>query len=200
MKIFFDIDGVLADFTGNLALVANELWPGKIPPKYSPSDWDYSGVLTKPEWNQVWDKIKTIPNFWYRSEPIRDNVEKLSKWLRQTNHEIFFITSRMDTGGTGAKAQTLLWLHNHKLCPDGAAETYPRIIVVSHAYEKAEYIEKHRIDFGIDDYPPTVSALNNISGHKCYLLDATWNQDSSEPRVESVQEFLDLVDSFPHQN
>lgn len=194
MRIWFDVDGVLANFEKNVAQVANSIWPGKVPPDFRPDTWSYDGVFTKDDWNRVWDDIKTIPNFWLRAAPIQENVSALRTWLRpeQKQHEIFYITSRMPTGGVDSKSQTQLWLHKHGLYPEAT------VIAVNKPEEKKEIIRRYEIDLGIDDYAPTVGSLNELPEHHCYLLSQPWNQNTNQTRVNSLQEFLDLVDSAAH--
>jgi len=113
--------------------------------------------------------------------------------MQNTNHEIYFITSRKSTGGVGSRPQTILWLYNHGLYPKNNP---PTVIAVNGAKEKRKYIEEYRIDFGVDDLPSTVIDVNMLSWHHCYLMNRSWNQNSNITRVNSLQEFLDIVDSF----
>ena len=191
MKVFIDLDGVLADFVQNVIPVANELWPNLLPADYHPPDWDFSDKFSSQDWDTVWGEIKKIPDFWFRAKPIESNVSALRTWLKSTEHQVFYITSRIETGSAylSAHMQTAQWLMHHDLYPSWA-----RLIVVTSAEKKTEVIASNGIDYGIDDYAPTVNALNMISWHHCYLLDQPWNQSSNQSRVSSVQEFLDIVD------
>lgn len=193
MKIWFDMDGVLSEFGPNAIRVANDLWPHrKVPRNYVPKDYDYTDLFSAAEWNAIWDEIKTTPDFWLRQGCFHANVSALRTWMHSTNHEIFFITSRKATGGVGSRPQTILWLNMYGLYPK---DHRPTVIAVNNAKEKKKYIEEYKIDFGIDDLPSTVTEANMLSYHHCYLLDQPWNRDSNEARVESLQEFLDIVDN-----
>lgn len=194
MKIWFDLDGVLCSFVENINPVVNSIWPGKLAANYVPKDWHYSDALSKDEWDEIWKAVKKIPNFWLRAEPIWESQDSLNNWLRTSEHEIFYITSRMPTGGVDSKAQTQLWLHKHGLY-DGRQV----VIAVDHASDKKEIIERYEIDLGIDDFTPTVQSLSSLSEHKCYILSQPWNTDATSlDRVSSMKEFLEIVDSVSH--
>lgn len=194
MKIWIDIDGVLANFEKNINGVVNSIWPGRLTAGYVPKDWHYADVLAKNEWDDVWSAVKKIPDFWFNSPTIEENVSTLRTWIETAAHEIFYITSRMPTGGVDSKAQTQLWLHKHGLY-DGRQV----VIAVDHASDKKEIIERYEIDLGIDDFTPTVQSLSSLSEHKCYILSQPWNADATGlDRVSSMKEFLEIVDSVSH--
>ena len=189
MKIFLDVDGVLANFEQNVIGVANSLWPGKLPLDYVPQNWAYSDVFSTEDWSKVWEEIKTIPDFWLREPPISDNVSALRTWMHLCpDHEIFFITSRIDTGGIKAADQTREWLYNL-----GLRDSRTHVIAVKRAEEKKQIVADLKIDIGLDDYAPTVEALNTIPHHYCFLLDRPWNRESKQPRVHSVKDFLNMT-------
>lgn len=187
MKIWIDIDGVLSAFTPNVVQIANELWPGKIPLDYFPRDWDYSDVLSKEEWDEIWQNVAKIPDFWLRQQPIEPNVRALQSFLAEDRHQVFYITSRHDTG-TPAYQQTAQWLIHHDLYLMPA-----RLVVTKKPSEKKQVVQEHNIEMGIDDLPSTVADMNLMSWHHCFLLDAPYNQTTNQARVHSLQEFLDLV-------
>lgn len=191
MKIFFDLDGCLTDFTSNLITVANSLWPGKMPPDYIPTNWNYTDVLTKQEFSEIWDEIHKIPNFWLRQKPYEENVSVLRSYLKTTQDEVYYITSRMDTGGVSAEKQTQTWLRQNGLFDFGCPK---KLIVVTKPSEKKQWVEARGIDASLDDYVPTVASLNVLPWHHSYLLSRPWNPESTLTRVNSVQEFLEQVD------
>lgn len=190
MRIAFDMDGVLTYFEKNVYLVAEKLWPGKMPKGYVPKDWDYTDIFTKNEWNMVWDAIGTIPDFWLRQPEMSENVEALKEFRMVNSSPIWFITSRRNTGGVSAAYQTQLWLLQRQLI--GISDT-PKVIAVPKAEEKAPLISQLGIDVSIDDLGTTVERHNRIPNHRAYLLDQPWNQDCKEPRVYSVKEFLEII-------
>jgi 5' nucleotidase, deoxy (Pyrimidine), cytosolic type C protein (NT5C) len=192
MIISFDIDGVLASFNDNLAKVVNLRWPGRIAPDFEPNDWNYTGTIAKNEWDQIWKDIKATPNFWRRQLPYIRNVDAAVKYINATPETtVYFMTARPDTEGGTAYEQTLDWLIEHRLYPFDREVTTP--IVVSDPKEKQGIIQELKIDFSIDDKQETVEQCNSIPNHKALLLDRPWNRTSTQPRVYSVDHFLDVV-------
>lgn len=192
MNICFDIDGVLADFGENMSRVVNLRWPGRIPAGYNPPNWDYTDNIAKAEWSQIWDDIKATPEFWRRQLPYERNVDAAVRYINSyTETTVYFMTARPDTIGQSSYEQTLGWLVNYGLYPYNREVTTP--IIVKDPTEKTQIMIDLGIDFSIDDKQETVERCNKIEGHKAYLLDRSWNQTSSEPRVYSVDHFLDIV-------
>lgn len=189
MRVFIDLDGVVCDFYSGLFRIANELWPGIVPNNYWPTDYDCTDIFNDRQWDDIWIEIKKAPDFWKRVPAIEENVIALRTWIKKDGPEIYYITARQDTGAIPAYQQTVEWLIHHGIYPPHAW-----LIVVKNPAEKSNYIEKFKIDYGIDDLPATVNVLNMISWHHCYLLNAPHNQNSNQRRVSSVQEFLDIVD------
>lgn len=190
MRIVFDMDGVLTCFEKNVYLVAEFLWPGKMPQNYIPTDWDYSDIFTKKEWNEIWTKIKTIPDFWLRQPEMPESVKALKEFRLFNNSPIWFITSRLPTGGVSARYQTQLWLLQRQLISVNDLE---KVIAVVKPQDKQELIESLAIDVSIDDLTETVVRHNTVHGHRAYILDQPWNQHCKEPRVYSVKQFLDII-------
>lgn len=187
LRISFDIDGVLANFVRASVDVANSIWPGRLPEDFQPTGYDYPGVFDKSDWDQVWGVIKKDPCFWENLYTLEDNVCALRAFLSGGNDRVFFITSRMATGGVSAFEQTDRWLYKNVF------EESPNLIVVAKSEEKYDLMREFKIQYSIDDLGPTVEACNKIEGHAAYLLDQPWNQGYSEPRVNSVQDFVEIL-------
>lgn len=190
MKIAFDMDGVLTCFNDNVRMVAEKLWPGKMPENYIPINWDYTDIFTKKDWDMVWDQIRIIPDFWFRQPTYPDAVRALKEFRLVNKSPIWFITSRMATGGNSARYQTQLWLLRHGLI---AFNDLEKVIAVDKPIEKMKWIESIGIDVSIDDFGPTIERHNKIPNHRAFLLDQPWNKEYNEPRVYSVKEFLEKV-------
>jgi len=194
LRISVDIDGVISDFGSNAIEVANLLWPGKIPPGYQPPDWDWTDMLTKQDWKELWTAIKATPHFWIRQGELAENVAALAEYLATAGTPVFFITSRAETTGMNAQDQSSIWLNNRGLKNYWQRE--PRVYVVPTPEDKIKLMKEHNIGLSIDDKAETVELCNTLNGHRAYLLDSPWNQYSKEPRVKNMSEFLREVQIF----
>lgn len=195
MKFGIDLDGVLADFTSAVIVVANRLWPNKLPIGYVPVDWNYKGVLTEQEWDMVWAELMRTENLWLNL-PSLVGVAQLQVFLAyHPEANIHFITSRCDTKGLSAIVQCTSWLEQRRLWP-----RFDRSLVtpVQHASEKIDIIKNTKLPFFLDDYGPTVESLQGIT--KAYLLDAPYNQKYDLPRVSSVAEYLYEIEKSENAN
>jgi len=190
IRISVDIDGVISNFTSNAAAVANQMWPGKIPSEYEPSSWDFADVLTKEEWEKVWAAIKITPYFWSRQEEYLENVKALRDYLKLAGILVYFITSRVETIGLNAEAQSTHWLKIRGL--KNYWQKDPQVIV-SKSENKFKLMNQHNIAMSIDDKAETVEQCNSLNGHRAFLLDRPYNRNSKEPRVYSMAEFLEKV-------
>jgi len=189
MRFGIDLDGVLGNFGARVIEVANSIWPGKLSPDFVPDNWNYVGVLTDEEWDQIWARIKAIPHFWLDEQPMV-GVEELRALLRPTD-EVFFITARMPTVGAPPLVQSAQWLQGQGLWP---REGYSVVLPVLDAKHKKDLFQGLKLSFMLDDYVPTVEQLNHIPGMRAYVLDQPWNRYAKElPRVYSVAEYLHKV-------
>lgn len=196
-KIGLDIDGVFASFTAGVVKAGNELWPGRFPEGFEPSDWNYTGYMTKEDWGTVWGKIKATENFWLTLPAYQNNINALTKFLVDNrDQELFYITSRAKVAGWPLTTQTLMWLnHNGVWHRHNTFQILP-VAEGTPAEAKAALIKALGIETYIDDYLPTVIELSKIPGHKCYLLDRSWNRENrpNDIRVvHSVQEYFDEI-------
>jgi 5'(3')-deoxyribonucleotidase len=192
LRFGIDIDGVLADFIASVVTIANQLWPGRLPIGYVPSDWNYSDVFSKDDWKRVWEEIVKTPNFWFNANCLSGATDLVDFLISAyPPAEVVFITQRMDTGGISAKEQTRNWLISRVLFSDA----YDKLYTVKDAAEKAKILEDNRIQYYLDDYAPTIDGLQKTHPYiKAYLLDAPWNRYMLDlPRLYSVKEYLQIV-------
>lgn len=191
-----DVDGVLANFGSRVVEIANKIWPNKLPEGYRASNWNYTDVFSKEDWNQVWQEIKQTPNFWLYS-PEMEGCRQLKDFLYSDDgyySQVYFITSRAETAGDSAKVQTCQWLESRGLWPRFDRS---QVIVVENADQKEQILRDLKIPFYLDDYAPTIQQASGISSLKAYLLNAPYNIHISQwpylSRVDSVREYLEKV-------
>lgn len=188
LRLSLDLDGVLANFDKNFIDVAETIWPGKIPSNYVPADWDWTDVVSASDWNTVWEKVKTIPDFWLRSPAYEQNIAELQDFLKDfPETRLFFITARIRTGEVSARSQTEQWLGKFGLWPRGKLST----VLTSRPEGKIELMREANIAFSLDDKKETVAACQMLINHEAYLFSQPWNQDSDLPRVYSIKEYLE---------
>lgn len=196
MKIGIDLDGVLASFDGGVIKLANELLPGKIPEGYKPADWDWTDVLTKKDWDVLWDGINGTENFWQHLDPYTENILALRRFLyRNYDQEIYFVTSRATGKGRPIAVQTNIWLAEQKIHSGG---NYTSIIPVGNSKNKPLVYKALEINVSVDDYGRTVKQTNEeVPGHTAYILDRSWNRDAEYgPRVANLEEFFKEIEKL----
>jgi hypothetical protein len=195
-KISIDCDGVLANFLKAFAEEANHIWPGRFPKDYwqQHKQWDFpADLISKAEVNQVWERIKTTPDWWMRLDPHGENIGVLAIffWMHR-GHDVYIVTSRVETEGHTVAWQTDTWL---RACGVSPCHNYLSVISVPNSNEKIDIYRAMQIDFSIDDKGETVEQCQQLKSHIALLQDRPWNQDAKvKHRVKSVQELFDLVD------
>lgn len=197
MRIGFDIDGVLADFTtayqaAFVQLTGKNLFEpddARNPPVW---DWPEHRGYTKKETRQVWDYIKDSPD-WWTSLAEEDGMSDLRRIYPQLvqDHDVYFITNRV---GQDVKWQSEVWLATALNNP------LPSPTVLLSIKEKGFVAHGLRLDVFIDDnLENVVDIVIKTSGWgkptRTYLLDRSYNRDITPvgvTRVKSVHEMLTL--------
>ncbi|VVB51964.1 5' nucleotidase, deoxy (Pyrimidine), cytosolic type C protein (NT5C) [uncultured archaeon] len=186
MKLSFDLDGVLCDFSREAIKTIRALYPCyDLPPDYEHTVWSFSNTLTSQEWEHVFSCMMNQDNFWTHLPAFEENVAAVSTYLEtHGEQDIYFVTARPDCNGGSAKSMTALWLMDHRL-PFGNL-----IVVPSHA-AKRDVLAQHGIQAHLDDYAPTIKACQGLPGLRAYVLDRKYNQGATDlPRVYSAAEYL----------
>lgn len=183
LRIGFDIDGVLADFSGAFVGIANRMFGTN----YSASEqanWDYE-QFSKEQVDKVWDEIRATNNFWQELAPLEPQValRKVSE-----DHTVIFITSRVPVAGASIETQTQRWLCWQKFI------TFPTVLVVPHYSLKLPLMQALKLDSFIDDKAETVEQLRAV-GLNCYIYDQPYNrQVTAAPRVSSILDYIKDVE------
>jgi 5'(3')-deoxyribonucleotidase len=184
MRIGFDVDGVLADYTGAYRHLAKQLLHGKPDDSLVQTSWDFNSLgLTPDEEKFVLDHILATPNWWMTLD-VLPNTSSVK--VAQHHHELFFVTSRHDTGGVAASRQTQHWLHDY------CGITFPTVIV-SHA--KGPIIQALELDYFIDDRDMNLYHIRECHPDcQIFLHDQPYNQHVQDvTRVPDVNTFLKQI-------
>ncbi len=189
MKIAFDIDGVLADFSaGSIRVIRDlNLVPG-LPDDYEHHAWDFNDILAPGQWRrEVFGHMLTQENMWLNLPAHEENCAALKEYIvRNGERDICFVTSRPPCPGASVVLQTQLWLNEHDIGTIGM-----NVFVTENSDHKRQVLEGERIQFYIDDLGGNVRATAGIVDHRAFLLDRPYNRhDIDLPRVYSVAEFL----------
>jgi 5'(3')-deoxyribonucleotidase len=192
LRIAFDIDGCLANFTQGYADLIRTtsgrdlLTPEMIanPPCWN---WDIAVGYTKEEVGAAWGRIKADPYFWRNLRPLDGEVFHTIEELAWT-HDIYFLTHRM---GYKAKSQTEYWLDNWGV-------ENPTVLL---AGDKLPVLRALEVDLFIDDKPDTLEQIGTQMiqwmddplppTFKLYKVNYTYNATAPGIGVASVAEMLE---------
>lgn len=199
MRIGFDLDGVLANFTDPYAALltkhAERLFPPRLRllfPKAS-DEWPVLWHWHKPVFEEAgfsesemrevvrvaWDDLKSS-SFWENlpsKHPAQTahTLSNLTDWAR-SGHDVYFITSRP---GPYAKVQSEQWLRNK-----GYYGT-PTVCIAQHKGPIAQSLE---LDLFVDDRPENIRDVYQARSGRCRvaLIDAPYNRDPG-PVLEGLR-------------
>lgn len=179
VRVGFDIDGVLADFTDGFTRRATLLGFMKEPHSNGAQQtWEFP--MSKRAVNKVWRSIDENPfDFWAGLRPLAVHAELRS--IAYCPHEIVHVSNRKDK--PLVRASTEIWLR-HNLIP-GDLHLTP---------DKVATINELGLDYMIEDNPGNVQALF-AAGINVYVRDWPYNRDLDPaiPRVGSVAEYLEII-------
>ena len=179
MRIGFDVDGVLADFSkGYMALIiklsGRDLFaPGDWdnPPCW---DWDKFRGYTAEERAMAWKHIVASATFWEELTPLPGNYETLRDVFYTLNgqHELYFITNRT---GVMVKRQTENWLRYYLNLIH-----VPTVLITGHGV-KGLVAKALNLDAYLDDnFDNCLHCLEQAPTTHTYLLDRSYNRVAAE--------------------
>jgi uncharacterized protein len=188
LRLGFDIDGVLANFTeGFLSLVNRECGTS-----FSTSDWITYGshtahpdFLTKEQWDAGWKALGETPNFWATLKPYEVDFTLLDQQMDTLQYNGYFITRRRDVNvGMGdSNVQTRMWLENQ------GVKNYSAVIS-NKGTNRIEMLKNCEVDAYIDDWGEQFLEAS-AAGISSYLIDRPYNRHiDTDRRVYSVQEYV----------
>ena len=127
LRVAFDLDGVLANFSGAYERIADELFPGWRSKTAAPASAvsaegppsrelgkEAVGRLSRRRRRDVWNRLRSTHDFWLTLDPIDpEAIPRLQERALHLGWETFFITQRPATVGSTVQLQTQRWLAEH---------------------------------------------------------------------------------------
>jgi len=163
LRLGFDLDGTLADLQAALAREARTLFPAvdpaTLPRSVSPtatpgepdgtnvseSDVGLSKQLTSRQQRELWKFALSRVNFWETLDEIEPGaLGRLYGLVQQRRWEVIFLTSRPESSGDNAQAQSHRWLAAHGF-------TAPSVFVVHGS--RGKIAAALALDVLVDDRP-----------------------------------------------
>jgi hypothetical protein len=211
MRLGFDLDGTLADMQEALARVAKDLFPDVDPaslPRSAAAEGDPTSAQpddqskkaapaarTARQQRALWKEVCSRDNFWETLAEIEPGaLGRLSSLGRDRRWEIIFLTSRPETVGDTAQAQSHRWLAAHGF-------PSPSIFVVHGS--RGKIAAALDLDVIVDDRPENCLDVATDSKARPILV---WRGDETEiPArarqlgigvVQSIAECLDILESL----
>ncbi len=163
----FDIDGVLADYEGQLNRVLFRKFGDR---GYCNRDI-YSlekRYAKEPEVLEYALALTADPNFYYPLRPIVQMLSFVEDYWIKTGNEVLFVTTRPES----AETFTRRWLNKH-------LERFVDYTLFCGISRKSEFLLKNdfgEIEFVIEDSPSQIQDLKD-NGFNALCYDQRWNQD-----------------------
>ena len=187
MRIGFDVDGVLANFTSAyqdlfIKTTGRNLFAAG--DRVDPPTWDWPTLrgYTDAETAAVWDVINTSETFWLNlaDAPGMSTLHTMIRHL-ENKHEVYFITQRT---GISPKRQTEIWLVQQLHYP---IYSLPTVLIVG-KHMKGTVVRALQLDAYVDDNLDNVIDCCMMSPTtRTYLLDRGYNRDDTNWRALRAQ-------------
>lgn len=213
MRLAFDLDGTVADMQSALAREARRLFPGIDPsslpkstapePETEPSADQARdetsqisiGHLSARQQRELWKTVCDQENWWETLAEIEPgSLARLYRLVCDRKWELIFVTSRPETRGDTAQAQSYRWL---------AAQGYetPSVFVVHGS--RGKIAAALALDILVDDRPENCLDVAIDSSARAILV---WRGDEGKVpasarqlgigSVTSINECLDILESL----
>jgi hypothetical protein len=170
LRIAFDMDGVLADMEGAFVDQAEHLFGETRVDDADPTARPPAGFrMTPRQERRLWERVKTIENFWESLPEIEPGVvARLHDLAIGHGWEVIFLTRRPATRGVTAQLQTQRWLEAHGFM-------LPSVYVVQGS--RGEIAAALSLDFVIDDRPENCLDVATDSKARAILV---WRDEDSQ--------------------
>jgi hypothetical protein len=219
MRLGFDLDGTIADLQSALVLEARRLFPdidpAAVPSSAAPAATPASGenaraepetgppeeqplsfgALTARQQREIWNAVCDRENFWETLDEIEPGaLARLYKLVQEHRWELIFLTSRPETRGDTAQAQSHRWLAKH-------GYVQPSVFVVHGS--RGKIAAALALDVIVDDRPENCLDVAIDSSARAILVfrgDAANVPGSARQlgigSVGSMRECLDILESL----
>lgn len=216
MRLGFDLDGTLADMHGALVVEARRLFPsvdpavlpnsaapeepeasagGQEPRGGSADEQSAIGALTPRQQRELWNAVCARENFWETLDEIEPgSLARLYSLAQTYRWELIFLTSRPETRGDTAQAQSHRWLASH-------GYPAPSVFVVHGS--RGKIAAALQLDVLVDDRPENCLDVAIDSSARAILM---WRGDESKVpasarqlgigSVGSMRECLDILEEL----
>lgn len=184
MKIAFDIDGCLANFTDAYAArIVKVTGENRFPkPMHIPCwDWDKHYGYTDDQIAATIEDISKDRLFWEKLDPIALPIVFTKIELLSKEHDVYFLTNRF---GTNCKQQTEKWLYKQGIY-------YPTVLIGSN---KRPLLDTLKIEFFVDDKLETMNEVSSPKKPHFYLLDTTYNKNRRKESIQPVESVKDALE------
>lgn len=187
MRIGFDLDGVLANFS-EAFLSALRSAGAQIPADLGadfPKMWDWPEHYgaTAAQVGKAWELVWESSYFWQNLDYLQgretiDVIRDLND-ARRRGHDVYFITHR---SGKRAKQQTEEWLRNGGFCN-------PTVLMAGDKGLAAKVLDLHLY---VDDRTENCHAVQyHLPSCSTYVFDQPYNQACTAKRTGNLQEMLE---------
>lgn len=212
MRLGFDLDGTVADLQGALAREARRLFPDidpeSLPRSVSPTSTPGTDAGAEPpsqprqistsslsagRQRELWDAVCARENFWETLDEIEPgSLARLFRLVQERRWEVIFLTSRPETRGATAQAQSHRWLSAHGF-------TAPSVFVVHGS--RGKIASALALDVLVDDRPENCLDVAIDSSARAVLV---WRGDEGKVpgsarqlgigAVSSINQCLDILE------
>jgi hypothetical protein len=190
LRIGFDLDGVLANFTLAFTTLAHEMFNTPIYPDGRCVSL-YSFGLSSGEYERLWEYVNAHPEFWQNLPPLATPQEARRIRELTCRADVFFLTTRPEKGVQGAvTAATADWLCAHIGLED-PLRVESRLVVSENAAGKAKDIVALGLHVHIDDHPDLVGWPRIITIRYPYN-----DGNPNGNYVDSLSEYLTIVETL----